>query len=73
MARIKITDLARDQKVGKEELRQVTGGWIPVPSMMPRPVYGSALPRTGWIGIEPNPTPLASRKGWIGIEPNPTP
>jgi len=71
MARIKITDLARDQKISKDELRQVTGGWIPVPSVMPRPVY---LGRSqGWIGIEPNPTPVSSRRGWIGIEPNPTP
>jgi len=36
MAKIKIKDLSKGMKVTEEELKQVRGGWLPMPFLPPR-------------------------------------
>lgn len=79
MARIKINDLPKDQKISKEEMKFIMGGINPQPSPMPIPPYYDVTRITSSYlilnsdstKINPVPVPMP-RQDLVG-EANPQP
>lgn len=65
MSRIRISDIPVDSRMSNDEMKKVSGGWLPEPTIMPNP--------TQLAGCAPDPLPMSLPFGRISIEPNPTP